>query len=156
MDIAAGEVLQGKVAEVRDFGAFVWLDDGKKGLIHISEISDEYVKDIHNRVKPNQKVKIKVLSVKEDGRIELSLKQAESLEYTRLPRQEREHPHLPAIEYMGEPANINFHDRDTPEEFDIMLKVFKRASEENLLDNKRNIERKRAGDKKKAKKRRGR
>jgi len=156
VDISAGEVLQGRVAEVRDFGAFVWLDDGKKGLIHISEISDEYVKDIHNRVKPNQKVKIKVLSVKEDGRIELSLKQAESLEYTRPPKQEREHPHLPAVEYMGEPPNINFHDRDVPEEFDIMLKVFKRASEENLLDNKRNIERKRVGDKKKAKKRRGR
>lgn len=148
--------MQGRVAEVRDFGAFVWLDDGKKGLIHISEISDDYVKDIHNRVKPNQKVKIKVLSVKDDGRIELSLKQAESLEYTKPPKQEREHSHLPAADYMGEPPVINFLDDDRPEEFDIMLKQFKRASEENLLDNKRNIERKRVGDKKKAKKRRGR
>ena len=156
MDISAGEVLQGRVAEVRDFGAFVWLDDGKKGLIHISEISDDFVKDIHNRVKPNQKVKIKVLSVKEDGRIELSLKQAESLEYTRPPKQEREHSHLPAVEYLGEPPNINFHSHDSPEEFDQMLKAFKRVSEENLLDNKRNIERKRLGDKKKAQKRRGR
>ena len=68
MEITTGDVVQGRVAEVRDFGAFVWLDDGRKGLIHISEISDDYVKDIHNLVKPNQKVKIKVLSVKEDGR----------------------------------------------------------------------------------------
>lgn len=156
MEINAGEVLQGRIAEVRDFGAFVWLDDGKKGLIHISEISDDYVKDIHNRVKPNQKVKIKVLSVKEDGRIELSLKQAESLEYTRPPKQEREHPHLPATEYLGEPPVFNFADDDRHDEFDIMLKQFKRQSEENILDNKRNVERKRLGDKKKAKKRRGR
>jgi S1 RNA binding domain protein len=157
MEIKAGEVVQGRVAEVRDFGAFVWLDDGRKGLIHISEISDDYVKDIHNRVKPNQKVKIKVLSVKEDGRIELSLKQAETLEYTRPPKQEREHSHLPATEYLGEPPNINFQDSENaPDEFDVKLKMFKRMSEENLRDNKRNIERKRCGgDKKKAKRRRG-
>ncbi len=157
MDVATNDVIQGRVAEVRDFGAFVWLDDGRKGLIHISEISDDYVKDIHNRIKPNQKVKIKVLSVKSDGRIELSLKQAESLEYTRPPKQEREHGHQPAKEYLGEPPTFNFHDElGQPEEFDMKLKSFKRQSEENLLDNKRNIERKRCGDKKKAKKKRGR
>ncbi|MBN2082213.1 S1 RNA-binding domain-containing protein [bacterium] len=158
MDIVANDVVQGRVAEVRDFGAFVWLEDGRKGLIHISEISDDYVKDIHNRIKPNQRVKVKVLSVKDDGRIELSLKQAESLDYTKPPRQEREHSHLPATEYLGEPPNINFEEPlVNSEEFDIMLKSFKRQSEENLLDNKRGVERKRAGgDKKKAKKRRGR
>ena len=158
MEIVADDVVQGRVAEVRDFGAFVWLEDGRKGLIHISEISDDYVKDIHNRIKPNQKVKIKVLSVKDDGRIELSLKQADSLEYTRPPKQEREHGHLPAAEYLGEPPNLNFHEGlDQPDEFDLKLKSFKRQSEENLLDNKRNVERKRCGgDKKKAKKRRGR
>lgn len=157
MEIKASEIVQGRVAEVRDFGAFVWLEDGRKGLIHISEISDDFVKDIHNRIKPNQKVKVKVLSVKDDGRIELSLKQAENQEYTRPPKQEREHPHLPATEYLGEPPNMNFlRDRDQPDEFDQMLKSFKRMSEENLLDNKRSVERKRAGgDKKKAKKRRG-
>jgi S1 RNA binding domain protein len=157
MAVETGQVVQGRVAEVRDFGAFVWLEDGKKGLIHISEISDDYVKDIHNRIKPNQKVKIKVLSVKEDGRIELSLKQAENQEYTKPPKQEREHSHMPAVEYLGEPPNMNFIDDHRSEEFDLMFKMYKRYSEENLLDNKRNIERKRnAGNKKKAKLRRGR
>lgn len=158
MEIVADDVVQGRVAEVRDFGAFVWLEDGRKGLIHISEISDDYVKDIHNRIKPNQRVKVKVLSIKDDGRIELSLKQAESLDYTKPPRQEREHDHLPAAEYLGEPPNINFEEPlVSSDEFDVMLKAYKRQSEENLLDNKRGIERKRAGgDKKKAKKRRGR
>lgn len=158
MEIVASDIVQGRVAEVRDFGAFVWLEDGRKGLIHISEISDDYVKDIHNRIKPNQRVKVKVLSIKDDGRIELSLKQAESLDYTKPPKQEREHSHLPATEYLGEPPNINFRENlVTSEEFDVMLKAYKRQSEENQLDNKRGIERKRAGgDKKKAKKRRGR
>jgi S1 RNA binding domain protein len=159
MAIEAGDIIQGKVAEVRDFGAFVWLDDGKKGLVHISEISDDYVKDIHNLVKPNQKVKIKVLSVKDDGRIELSLKQAEALEYTKPPKQEREieRPAHSEMDYLGEPPHFNFLDDFEPVgEFDIMLKFFKRVSEENMIDNKRNIERKRVGDKKKAKKRRGR
>ena len=158
MEIVASDIVQGRVAEVRDFGAFVWLEDGRKGLIHISEISDDYVKDIHNRIKPNQRVKVKVLSIKDDGRIELSLKQAESLDYTKPPKQEREHSHLPATEYLGEPPNINFReDLVTSDEFDVMLKAYKRQSEENQLDNKRSIERKRAGgDKKKAKKRRGR
>jgi S1 RNA binding domain protein len=157
MAIEAGDVMQGKVAEVRDFGAFVWLDEGKKGLIHISEISDDYVKDIHNMVKPNQKVKIKVLSIKDDGRIELSLKQAEALDYTKPPKPEREHVQsTAAVEYLGEPPNINFlGDLEPTGEFDIMLKAFKRISEENMIDNKRNIERKRnGGDKKKLKKRR--
>lgn len=157
MDVAANDVIQGRVAEVRDFGAFVWLDDGRKGLIHISEISDDYVKDIHNRIKPNQKVKIKVLSIKDDGRIELSLKKAEALEYTRPPKQEREHGHQPAKEYLGEPPAFNFiEELGQPDDFNLKLKSFKRQSEENLLDNKRNIERKRCGDKKKAKKKRGR
>jgi S1 RNA binding domain protein len=158
VEIVASDIVQGRVAEVRDFGAFVWLEDGRKGLIHISEISDDYVKDIHHRVKPNQRVKVKVLSIKEDGRIELSLKQAESLDYTKPPRQDREHNHLPASEYLGEPPNINFGDEsDAESEFDTMLKRYKRQSEENLLDNKRGVERKRAGgDKKRAKKRRGR
>ena len=160
MAIAADDVMHGRVAEVRDFGAFVWLDDNKKGLIHISEISDDYVKDIHNLVKPNQKVKIKVLSVKDDGRIELSLKQAEALEYTKPPKQEREREaarEAAADEFLGEPPAFNFLDDFEPVgEFDMMLKFFKRVSEENMIDNKRNIERKRMGDKKKAKKRRGR
>jgi S1 RNA binding domain protein len=160
MAIIAGDVLQGRVAEVRDFGAFVWLDDNKKGLIHISEISDDYVKDIHNLVKPNQKVKIKVLSVKDDGRIELSLKQAEALDYTKPPKLERERDTASASaadEFLGEPPQFNFLDDLGPQgEFDIMLKFFKRVSEENMIDNKRNMERKRMGDKKKAKKRRGR
>ncbi len=159
MDLTTGDVVQGRIAEVRDFGAFVWLGNGQKGLIHISEISDEFVKDIREKVKPNQKVKIKVLSIKEDGRIELSLKQAAGLDYTRPPRvEERDELPMPAPEvFASEPPQLNFSLEDELRkanyDFDQMLKVFKRMSEENLVDLKRNLEAKRAGGKKKRKKR---
>jgi S1 RNA binding domain protein len=159
MDLTTGDVVQGRIAEVRDFGAFVWLGSGQKGLIHISEISDEFVKDIREKVKPNQKVKIKILSIKEDGRIELSLKQAAGLDYTRPPRvEERDELPMPAPEvFASEPPQFDFNLeeelRKANYDFDQMLKVFKRMSEENLVDLKRNLEAKRAGGKKKRKKR---
>lgn len=162
MDLTTGDVVQGRIAEVRDFGAFVWLGNGQKGLIHISEISDEFVKDIREKVKPNQKVKIKVLSVKEDGRIELSLKQAAGLDYTRQPRvEERDELAIPAPEaFAGEPPELNFSLEDELRranyDFDQMMKVFKRMSEENLVDLKRNLEAKRSGGKKRKKRLHGR
>jgi len=160
--LTTGDVVQGRIAEVRDFGAFVWLGNGQKGLIHISEISDEFVKDIREKVKPNQKVKIKVLSVKEDGRIELSLKQAAGLDYTRQPRvEERDELAIPAPEaFAGEPPELNFSLEDELRranyDFDQMMKVFKRMSEENLVDLKRNLEAKRSGGKKRKKRLHGR
>jgi S1 RNA binding domain protein len=161
VDLTTGDVVQGRIAEVRDFGAFVWLGDGRKGLIHISEISDEFVKDIREKVRPNQKVKIKVLSIKDDGRIELSLKQAASLDYTKPPKvEDREDLPMPAPEmFAGEHPQLDFNLegelRKANYDFDQMLKVFKRMSEENLVDLKRNLEAKRAGGKKRKKRLRG-
>ena len=59
-----------------NFGAFVMLPDGRTGLVHISEIADEYVKDINDYVKKNDTVKVKILSMDDSGRIGLSIKQA--------------------------------------------------------------------------------
>lgn len=149
--IVSSDVVQGRIAEIRNFGAFVWLQNGKKGLVHISEISDNYVKDIHSAVKPNQKVKVKVLSIQEDGRIELSIKQALSLEYTKPPLPDpREELRENVDMFLGEPPNINFRaDGRTPPDFEGMLKSFKKDSNENNLDLKRSIEAKRGGMKKK-------
>lgn len=159
MAIKSGDVVQGRIAEIRGFGAFVWLDEGKKGLIHISEISDEFITDIREKVRPNQKVKVKILSVSEDGRIECSLKQAEKLDYTIVPEDELE-PDEPAI-----PVSLLSTDEPPPLEFNLdevlasradsfedMLKLFKRMSEENLLDLKRSVEAKRSGGKSKKRK----
>jgi S1 RNA binding domain protein len=148
--LEVNDVVQGRIAEIRNFGAFVWLQNGKKGLVHISEISDSYVKDIHSAVKPNQKVKVKVLSIQEDGRIELSIKQASSLEYTKPPLPDPRDELRENVEmFLGEPPNINFsHDHHRHDDFEGMLKNFKKHSSENNLDVKRSIEAKRGGMKK--------
>lgn len=75
MAIELGSKLEGKVTGITNFGAFVLLPDGETGLVHISEISDTYVKDIHDHLKVNDQVKVKVINV-ENGKIGLSIRQA--------------------------------------------------------------------------------
>ena len=76
MPVQAGEIVQGKVTGITNFGAFIELPGGITGLVHISEIAEEYVKDINDFLKTNDKVKVKVISVDTRGKIGLSIKQA--------------------------------------------------------------------------------
>ncbi len=71
-----GKVFTGKVTGITDFGAFVKLPGGKTGLVHISEISNEYVKDIKDHLQQNQIIRVKVLSIDDRGKIGLSIKKA--------------------------------------------------------------------------------
>ncbi len=76
MAIEVGSKLSGKVTGITHFGAFVLLPEGVTGLVHISEISDQYVKDIHEYLKVNDEVTVKVIHVDNDGKIGLSIRQA--------------------------------------------------------------------------------
>lgn len=76
MSIEVGSKLAGKVTGITHFGAFVLLPGGVTGLVHISEISSEYVKDIHDHLKVNDEVTVKVINVDKDGKIGLSIRQA--------------------------------------------------------------------------------
>jgi len=76
MPLEIGKVVEGKVSGITSFGAFIQLPGGRTGLVHISEVAEEYVKDINNHLKENQKVKVKVLSIDEKGKISLSIKKA--------------------------------------------------------------------------------
>lgn len=73
-----GEILEGKVTGVAKFGAFVDIGKEKTGLVHISEISNTYVKEVGDYVKEGQTVKVKILGINDKGKIELSIKQAET------------------------------------------------------------------------------
>lgn len=75
MTLKAGTILEGTIINITNFGAFVDVD-GKTGLVHISEVADTFVKDIKDYLKEQDKVKVKVLSVDEGGKISLSIKQA--------------------------------------------------------------------------------
>lgn len=70
-----GQVVVGKITGIQPYGAFVMIDENTTGLIHISEMSDYFVKDIGLYVQVNDQVYLKVLEVSEDGRqLKLSLK----------------------------------------------------------------------------------
>jgi len=76
MAIEVGSKLEGKVTGITHFGAFVELPEGKTGLVHISEIADNYVKDVNDHLKLGDQVTVKVINVDKDGKIGLSIKQA--------------------------------------------------------------------------------
>ena len=74
--LEAGAVFDGKVTGITAFGAFVAMPDGQSGLVHISEIADAYVKDIHDYLQIGQMVHVKLLAYGEGNRINLSIKRA--------------------------------------------------------------------------------
>ncbi len=76
MSIEVGSKLQGKVTGITNFGAFVELPEGKTGLVHISEVADNYVKDINEHLTVGDEVTVKVINVGDDGKIGLSIKKA--------------------------------------------------------------------------------
>ncbi len=77
MSIEVGSVVEGVVTGISNFGAFVELPEGKTGLIHISEVADVYVKDVHDFLSEKDKVKVKVVSIDDRGKIGLSIKQVQ-------------------------------------------------------------------------------
>ena len=72
--VEVGNIVEGKVVGITKFGAFVELEDGKKGLVHISEISNHFVKDVNEYLKVNDQVRVKVIGIAPDGKIDLSIK----------------------------------------------------------------------------------
>ncbi|EJY56912.1 RNA binding S1 domain protein [Alicyclobacillus hesperidum URH17-3-68] len=76
MAIEVGSKVTGKVTGITKFGAFVTLPEGATGLVHISEISDSYVKDVHDFLKVDDEVTVKIISIGGDGKIALSIRQA--------------------------------------------------------------------------------
>ena len=76
MELSVGTIVNGKVTGITKFGAFVVLEGGKSGLVHISEVANAFVSDVHDFLAEGQEVKVKILSVA-DGKISLSVKQAQ-------------------------------------------------------------------------------
>jgi polyribonucleotide nucleotidyltransferase len=77
-DVEAGTIYEGKVVRLMDFGAFVNILPGKDGLVHISQISEERVANVSDKLSEGDLVKVKVLEVDKQGRIRLSMKAVES------------------------------------------------------------------------------
>ena len=76
MPVSVGDIIEVTVTGITNFGAFMQLPGGKSGLVHISEISNDYVEKVSEYLKKGQKIKVKVLSINDDGKISLSIRQA--------------------------------------------------------------------------------
>jgi len=74
MSVQVGDTLKGKVVGIAKFGAFVELENGEKGLVHISKISKDYVKRISDYLKVGQEIEVKVIGKGKDGKLDLSMK----------------------------------------------------------------------------------
>lgn len=77
MELTVGAILEGKVKSITNFGAFISLPENKTGLVHISEVANTYVSDVHEHLTEGQDVKVMVLST-EAGKVNLSIKRLEA------------------------------------------------------------------------------
>ena len=113
MEFEVGSVLEGKVTGITKFGAFVALPGGKSGLVHISEIANSYVSDVHDFLTDGQEVKVKVIGVDENGRINLSIKKAADMPKPQPKPQQRPQSSAPRPYQPKErvPADASFEDK---------------------------------------------
>src|SRR5690625_4200883 len=77
VSVTPDQILNGNVVRLHDFGAFVELEPEVTGLVHISEVHRDFVENIHAYLTEEQDVTVRVMAIKEDGRIDLSIKRAE-------------------------------------------------------------------------------
>ncbi len=118
---------------IAKFGAFVALEEGKSGLVHISEISTGFVTDVNELLKVGDEVKVKVVSIDEKGRINLSIRQA--MPKTEQPPRPPRPPRPPQNSYRAE-VGTDFAPAETkgPASFEDMLQKFKLDSDSKLSD----------------------
>ncbi|MEG0385863.1 MAG: S1 domain-containing RNA-binding protein, partial [Solibacillus sp.] len=131
---------------ITNFGAFVELPDGKTGLVHISEVADNYVKDINEHLKVGDEVEVKVMNVEADGKIGLSIRKAKP----QVERPERpERPDRPERSQRPRRDNNRSNDRNDrhqpKENFEQKMARFLKDSDERLSTLKRATESKRGG-----------
>lgn len=135
MDWQIGEILEGKVTGITKFGAFVTLPGGKSGLVHISEVANAFVSDVSEHVQVGQTVKVKLLSVTPEGKINLSIKRA-------LPEAPRLEP-KPRRQEQPAPNPARFNGAVPPaaessgnQDFEDRLKKFMQESDSRIAGNR--------------------
>lgn len=136
--ISIGDVVEGKVVSIMPFGAFIEWDKNESGLVHISEVSNNYVKDINDCLKKGQLVKAKVIKIDDNGKISLSIKQA-------MPRPERKERSKKVEKGSVRPAEIDWSVKEDNLSFEDKLSKFKTDSDESMRILKRNAASKRSG-----------
>ena len=165
MQYETGAVIEGTVVDVVKFGAFVKLAGGKTGLVHISQISDKYVQEISDHVALGAKVLVKIISIDEKKRIQLSIKAVTPEEGTEYRRLEKERQDAMAARAQQRQENYEQRFREAPpdpggswkqpppgeDNFERKMKMFIRQSEDRQVDIKRSLDSKRGIKRRKTK-----
>ncbi len=136
MELEIGKIYDGKVKGIAQYGAFVEIEGAGTGMVHISEIANTFVKDVNEYLKEGQTVKVKVLTIDENGKIGLSIKKAVS---------ENEEPKVTKRQDRKQKPNVWEPKKKPPVSelgFEEMLTRFKQNSEEKICALKRSNERK--------------
>ena len=143
MQLKVGEIVEGKITGIKNYGAFVDLGEGKSGMVFISEIAHTYVNDINDFLKLGDTVKAMITNIAEDGKISLSIKKTiepEPSSNNRSNRQNRDGrrerrpyqpPPKPDGSYTWTPR------KEEPGTLDDMINRFKQTSDEKFSDLKR-------------------
>ncbi len=143
MQLDVGKIYEGKVTGITKFGAFVEIEPGVTGMVHISEVANTFVNEIKDHLAEGQTVKVKVLSVSGDGKISLSIKKVSEDRAVRNDRQGQKN-----FRRGGNGGNRQQSAQEkapqTPEAaFEDMLSKFKQSSDERMGDLKKVIDNKR-------------
>ena len=146
MSLEVGNKVEGKITGLANFGAFVDLGDNKTGLVHISEVSDKFVDDINEELKVGQIITVEVLSIDDDGKIALSMRdrEKEAEEKKAAPKKEFSKPSSPSAP-SRRPSKPFRAKRSSGggNDFDSLMDDFLKDSESRLSSIRKNTENKR-------------
>ncbi len=148
MQLQVGEIVEGKVTGVKKFGAFVLMENGSTGMVHISEVSNSYIQELADVLSEGQQVKVKVVNVAPDGKIALSMKKAMDVApaSSKRPSERAERPSRPTRADSGrvwQPKPSS--QQGSGMSFEDMMSRFKSQSEERISDLRRVTEARRGG-----------
>jgi len=144
MQLEIGKIYNGKVKGITQYGAFVDIDGGGTGMVHISEIANTYVNNIRDHLTEDQEVKVKVIGINEAGKVSLSIKKAVD---SPAPQQQKGGNRQRSEGGQNRPPKPNIWEpkKQTPPSemtFEDMMSRFKQTSEERMCDLKRSTDRK--------------
>lgn len=157
MSIEVGNILPGKVTGITNFGAFVDLGNRKTGLVHISEVSNSYIKDIKDVLTVGDEVQVKVMDIAGDGKVSLSIRRASADFFEDAVEEKPKFQKSAPRNQEGQGSKKPYSAKSAPSfekkspsqakvnDFDAMMSSFLKDSEDRLTSLKRNTEGKRGG-----------
>lgn len=145
MALEVGNKVEGKITGLANFGAFVDLGDNKTGLVHISEVSDKFVEDINDELNVGQIITVEVLSIDDDGKIALSMRDREKEAEKKKESAKKEYSKPSPVKKPSRRPSKTFRPKRNSggDDFDSLMNDFLKDSESRLSSIRKNTENRR-------------